>query len=137
MLEVRIEELTKAVRDLTEVLKNRPPAPSPLVIKDATQMCSAGASPVLTVNGLPNALPKSEPTPGTSQASSTESDPVTYEDVKRITIAVGAKDKPKAVAALARFGVTSAKGLKEDQWGEYVSYMEKVVAGEVDPEASE
>lgn len=141
MLEVRIEELTKAIRDLIDVIHNQ----RALTYQDAVKPLPSG-SPERTAENIqreideakaPNASTKSEPTPDTSPTSLTESKPVTYEDVKRITIAVSAKDKPKAVAALARFGVTSAKGLKEGQWGEYVAYMQKVAAGEVDPEASE
>lgn len=135
MLEVRIEELTKSVRDLIDVMHNLID-----VMHNQQGVALAAARPVDVDNKdaeRPNASSKSEHTPDTSQASSPESKTVTYEDVKRITIAVSAKDKPKAVAALARFGVTSAKGLQEGQWGEYVAYMQKVVSGEVDPEASE
>ena len=131
MLEARIEELTKAVQGLTKALEGRTVYALAEVAEGAKLM---GDSIKLEV---PNASQKSEPTPDTSPPSSPESDAVSYDDVKRITIAVSARDKAKAVAALARFGVTSAKGLKEDQWGEYVAYMQKVASGEVDPEASE
>ena len=131
MLEVRIEELTKAVRDLIDVMHNQ----------QGVILMAMRPTDKLKVDAEgPNAASekqKSVPTLDTSQTSSPESDAVGYDDVKRITIAVSAKDKAKAVAALARFGVTSAKGLKEDQWGEYVAYMQKVASGEVDPEASE
>jgi hypothetical protein len=84
----------------------------------------------------PNDKPKSPPTPDTSPASSNESEPVTYDDVKRITIKVSEVSRDKAKAALSRFGVASAKALKEEQWPEYVKYMTRVANGEVDPEAS-
>lgn len=128
MLEVRIEELTKAVRDLIDVMHNQ---------QGVILMAMRPTDKLKVDAEAPNVSTKSVPTLDTSQTSSPESDEVSYDDVKRITIAVSAKDRAKAVAALARFGVTSATGLKEDQWGEYVAYMQKVASGEVDPEASE
>lgn len=83
-----------------------------------------------------NDSPKPSTTTDTSPPSSNESRTVTYDDVKNVTIAVSKIDKAKAVAGLARFGVTTAKALNESQWLDYVIYMEKVVAGDVDPEAS-
>lgn len=90
----------------------------------------------LKVEDLPNDKPKSKPTPATSPASSNESEPVTYNDVKRITIKVSEVSRDKAKAALSRFGVPSAKALPVDAWPDYVQYMTRVANGEVDPEAS-
>jgi hypothetical protein len=61
---------------------------------------------------------------------------VTYDDVKAVTIAVSKIDKAKAVAGLARFGAKNAKELQETQWSDYVVYMKRVAAGEIDPESS-
>jgi hypothetical protein len=84
----------------------------------------------------PNETKKSETTSSTSQASSPESKPVTYDDVKRATNAVSKISREKAIAGLARFGVQSATKLAEGQWSGYVDYMTQVAAGEIDPEAS-
>jgi hypothetical protein len=65
-----------------------------------------------------------------------ESQPVSYDDVKRATNAVSKISREKAIAGLARFGVSSATKLTEQQWPGYVDYMTKVAAAEIDPEAS-
>jgi hypothetical protein len=80
----------------------------------------------------PNEKPKSETTSNTSQDSAPGSAPVTYDDVKRATNAVSKISREKAIA---RFGVTGAMKLTEHQWPEYIAYMTKVAAGEIDPEA--
>lgn len=129
MLEVRIEELTKALERNSDIMER---------IEKRGYYASASALDKLKEDAeAPNVSTKSVPTLDTSQTSSPESDAVSYDDVRRITIAMSAKDKAKTVAALARFGVASAKSLEKHQWSEYVAYMQKVASGEVDPEASE
>lgn len=127
MLEVRIEELTKAVQELTRVISER-----------FEPNADGHQAPKEDRAEDPNDPPKSKATtdtsPPSSPASATE---VTYEDVKRATIEVSKKSKDKAVAALARFGVTTAKALPQDQWFHYVNYMNRVLDGETDPGASE
>ena len=82
---------------------------------------------------LPNDKPKSEETPQTtsptSEPTEPESAPVTYDDVKKVTIAVGKISKDKAVAGLAEFDVTSAKQLVEAQWADYIVFMNEVLEG--------
>jgi hypothetical protein len=89
---------------------------------------------------LPNAQEKSEETPQTilptSEPTESGSAPVTYQDVKDVTISMSKTDLAKTKAALSRFGVASAKGLKEEQWAEYHAYMLKVQAGDINPEES-
>jgi hypothetical protein len=85
---------------------------------------------------VPNEQTKSSPATDTSPPSSNESQAVTYDDVKAVTIAVSKIDKAKAVAGLARFGAKNAKELQETQWSDYVVYMKRVAAGEIDPESS-
>ena len=87
----------------------------------------------IKIEEAPNVIPNGCGTIDTSSDSSPAS--VTYEQVKQVTIAVSKVDKAKAVAALARFGVKTAKDLKEEQWSEYVDYMTKIACGEVDPES--
>jgi hypothetical protein len=79
---------------------------------------------------LPNVHPSEMPpqtTSPTSEPSEPESAPVTYDDVKKVTIAVSKISKDKAVAGLAEFGVASAKQLIEAQWAAYVERMTAIL----------
>lgn len=156
MLEQRIEELIAAVKSLTKAMEGRPmivtPAPhlnpgmgAPYGALDPgfghapfTADPTAHHTPDQVAAGIktPNEKPKSEDTTNTSQTSSPELPAATYDDVKRATNAVSKISREKAIAGLARFGVQSATKLAETQWAEYVAYMGKVAAGEIDPEAS-
>jgi hypothetical protein len=113
------------------------PAPTTHVSREELAAAYDGAVKAVTALAeVPNEKPKSETTSSTSQASSPESAPVTYDDVKRATNAVSKINREKAIAGLARFGVTGAMKLTEQQWPEYIAYMTQVAAGEIDPEAS-
>lgn len=113
-LEQIIFDLTQAIErnsDIMERIEKRGLASS------VTQVGMAGVSEapsILATGHEPTALP-----------------PVTYEDVKRVTIEVSKKDKSRAVDALARFSVTTAKALKEEQWNAYVEYMQDVLNSEL------
>ena len=147
MLEQKIELLTAAVEALTKAIGGMQ-APAPYaaaahVVKaaDVRENRQEGESlkdtkERLQKEGVPNEKPKSEDTSSTSQTSAPESKPVSYDDVKRATNAVSKISREKAIAGLARFGVSSATKLTEQQWPGYVDYMTKVAAGEIDPEAS-
>jgi hypothetical protein len=143
-LEAKIELLTAAVIELTAAVRAANAHNTATIghITDdpghghASKLGNQGQGNSLKVEDLPNDKPKSQPTPDISPASSNVSEPVTYDDVKRITIKVSAASRDRAKAALSRFGVASAKALKEEQWTEYVKYMTRVANGEVDPEAS-
>ena len=144
-LEAKIEALTEQVTQLTDavtVLKNVfiehsqgkiIPQLSEMLPPEAIRTLEAGDG-VESHPDAPNA--KSSTTTDTSPPSSDESRMVTYDDVKNVTIAVSKIDKAKAVAGLARFGVQTAKALNENQWLDYVTYMERVAKGEIDPESS-
>lgn len=146
-LEQKIELLTEQVTQLTDavtVLKNVfiehsqgkiIPQLSEMLPPETIRTLEAGDG-VESHPDIPNDSPKPSTTTDTSPPSSNESRTVTYDDVKNVTIAVSKIDKAKAVAGLARFGVATAKALNEGQWLDYVIYMEKVAAGEIDPEAS-
>src|SRR5258705_8262875 len=143
-LEAKIELLTAAVRDLIDVMHNQQGvslqqiAKPEMILEElpnvSVPIAAAGVgSSSAKASELPNGEPKSKPATDTSETSSQASGPaVSYEAVKQVTIAVSKIDKAKAVAGLARFGVTTAKALNEDQWPAYVAYMQKVAAGEVD-----
>jgi hypothetical protein len=79
---------------------------------------------------------KSKPTTDTSPISESESVAVTYDDVKKLIIAISKESKDKAVASLQRFGVANGKQLTESTYPEVVAYLTKVLAGEVNPEES-
>lgn len=136
MLEAKLELLTAAVIELTAAILAQNAAPGPDSIRHELKNAPLAKGDALKVEDLPNDKPKSQPTPDTSPASSNESEPVTYDDVKRITIKVSEVSRDKAKAALSRFGVPSAKALPVDAWPDYVQYMTRVANGEVDPEAS-
>jgi hypothetical protein len=79
---------------------------------------------------------KSKPATDTSRSSESESVAVTYDDVKKLIIAISKESKDKAVAALQRFGVANGKQLTESTYPEVAAYLTKVLAGEVNPEES-
>jgi len=152
MLETKIEELIKAIDRNSDIMERihagehrLKPAPEARESKPPKDVATA-SRPADAASGtrqsseqsneVPNEKPKSEPTASTSQPSSSESAPVTYDDVKRATNAVSKISRDKAVAGLARFGVWSATKLTEQQWPGYVAYMTRVAAGELDPESA-
>jgi len=128
MLEQRIEELTAAVKTLTLAIASYQ---SIILVPAFT-----GDPEDKGNDNIPNEMQKSEDITDTSQTSSPELPSATYDDVKRATNAVSKISRKKAIASLARFGVQSATKLAETQWAEYVAYMGKVAAGEIDPESS-
>lgn len=144
MLEQRIEELTAAVRANTEMIERlasimgRVPFRAPEPVNSFTseyveQLIDAGLA---KKDEVPNEKPKSPPTSSTFDDSLSESEPVTYDQVKAIVIAISKTDKTKAVACLSRFGVKTAKDLAENQWASFLTYAQKVQNGELDPEAA-
>jgi len=137
-LEAKIELLTAAVVELTRALtEDKQPRAVSVAIENKPSLASAPlATAEVVKEEVPNEPEKSSPTTDTSQPSSIESKAVTYDDVKAVTIAVSKIDKAKAVAGLARFGAKNAKELTEEQWSDYVVYMKRVAAGEIDPESS-
>lgn len=141
MLEARIEELTKAVRDLIDVMHNQQGVVLRTVTAaDIRENRQDGESLKDTKERLqkevPNEKPKSSPATNTSELSSLESAPATYDDVKKLVIAISKTSRDKAVAALQRLGVSKATELKDHQWPAAVAYLAKVAAGEVDPESA-
>ena len=137
MLEQRIEELTAAVKALTEVFT--------LVKAEAEskQEPASKKSPSAASNTGPDAASETAPahaeqpstqeaetpqtTSPTSEPTEPESAPVTYDDVKKVTIALSKISKDQAIGALAKFGVASAKQLVEAQWGNYVDFVNGVL----------
>jgi hypothetical protein len=137
MLEQKIELLTAAVEALTKVISvNVVAAGKEYATAPTIKEKKDGKTTRSEVVEIEDPNEKSQTTSDTSQSSAPESEPVTYDDVKRATNAVSKISRDKAIAGLARFGVASATKLAEAQWPEYVAYMTRVAAGEIDPEAS-
>lgn len=146
-LEDSIKELTIAIGDLIVAIKTMPFSDVKEALSDAqlivpvSDLVQNATREVeeAKIGTAPNVQAESS-TEKSSEASAptgeSSSPAVTYDDVKKITIKVADKNRPKVEAALSRFGVTSAKGLKEEQWADYVAYMKRVDGGEIDPEAS-
>jgi hypothetical protein len=128
-LESQIGILTDAVRELTSAMNKH--------AEQRVFLASGELSPgtvekfAAAAEELPNA--KSEETPqtisSTSEPTESESAPVTYDDVKKVTIAVSKISKDKAVFGLNHFGVQTAKNLVEAQWADYIVFMNEVLEG--------
>jgi hypothetical protein len=148
-LEAKIDALTSAVLGLTYALnqsRSDVGAAQPEAVSIAVKSKpSLAAAPIATAE-VPNEKPKTTtahtvdaPSPSTSSttaASESESVAVTYDDVKKLIIAISKESKDKAVASLQRFGVANGKQLTESTYPEVVAYLTKVLAGEVNPEES-
>jgi hypothetical protein len=142
MLETKIEELIKALERNSDIMERIHAGEHRLM--DVPEETHGGLTheeyqnarlPPVSNPEVPNE--NSKPATSTSEPSSSESPPVTYDDVKRATNAVSKISRDKAVTGLARFGVMSATKLPERSWAEYIGYMTRVAAGEIDPEASQ
>jgi hypothetical protein len=59
----------------------------------------------------------------------------TYDDVKKLILAISAKSRDKVVALLARYGAKKGPDLKEDQYALFVHEGNLVLSGDLDPEA--
>ena len=56
-------------------------------------------------------------------------------DIKpRVLLLSKEKGREATIATLSRFGVTKATELNADQWGDFLDYVNKVIAGDVNPE---
>lgn len=141
MLEDKIEALTWAVAALTKAIGGmQAPAMGggfssfemgvPLKFDDKVEL------PKVTSTLTMPDLPESKNTPATSPISENVFKPVTYNDVAKLVTQIAKTNIPMAKAALARLGVKHGKELTEAQWPEAVTYLARVAAGEVDPEAS-
>jgi hypothetical protein len=133
-LEAKIDALTSAVLALTYALNQtrsnvdgQEDYSSMKFNKDGT--VKAEKVPNEKSKSTTDTLPPSEP----EFAEQLEQDPVTYDDVKKLIIAISKESKDKAVAALQRFGVANGKQLTESTYPEVVAYLSKVLAGEVNP----
>lgn len=155
MLETRIEELTAAVKALTEAL-SKTQAPNPVTapldeikiypnaLADGQTKKSAGKSAVTekassstaaaTESEIPNDPPSSSDTTsgGQSQPTGESSSPeLTYNDhVKPATLKLSQKmGREVAIAVLGRFGVKGAQNLDASQWADYIAHCESVMNG--------
>lgn len=113
-LEASIAELTAAVRALTDVLFN-PVQPqvisTPVEIEKAEKLSELIEKAIQDEYSQLNALQEVPAEPVT----------LTYDDVKRATIALSAKSKVDAVELLADYGVKKATELPPEAWDRYVA----------------
>ncbi len=58
-------------------------------------------------------------------------------DIKPLVLEIAKISRAKAEGLLQRFGVTSAKDLKADQFAEFKAKADQVIAGDYDPTASD
>ena len=144
-LETDIQELTKAVLALTYAVNQAYAAPVPVAPADPAKekaevkkpiAVAAPTSPEKPAKDATVTTTSSKPTTDTSLSSDPESVAVTYDDVKKLIIAISKESKDRAVAALQRFGVANGKQLTESTYPEVVAYLTKVLAGDVNPEES-
>ena len=139
-LEAKIDALTSAVLGLTYALNQHASiAPVPVVPVDLTRTIAAEVNASLVkAEKREEKKPevKSKTITDTSPPSAPETSAVTYDDVKKLIIAISKESKDKAVASLQRFGVANGKQLTESTYPEVVAYLTRVLAGEVNPEES-
>lgn len=151
MLETRIEELTAAVKALTEAL-SKTQAPNPVTapledIQPGKKPQSAATSvskPAVVASGThqnsdssvetPNDQPSSSDTISGEQSQPTgesSSPELTYNDhVKPATLKLSQKmGREVAIAVLGRFGVKGAQNLDASQWADYIAHCESVMNG--------
>ncbi|MDE4917758.1 hypothetical protein ACUXAV_005102 [Cupriavidus metallidurans] len=81
----------------------------------------------------------SQPSASTAEKSSDETQPapaLDYEkDIKpRVLLLSKDKGRDATIATLSRFGVAKATELNEDQWPAFLEFVNKVIAGEANPE---
>jgi hypothetical protein len=139
-LETDIQELTKAVLALTYTLNQAYAAPVPVAPVDLTRTIAAEVNASLVkAEKLEEKKPevKSKTTTDTSPSSAPESVAVTYDDVKKLIIAISKESKDKAVASLQRFGVANGKQLKPEEYEAVATYLGAVLDGTIDPEESD
>ncbi len=136
MLEQRIEELTVAVKALTEVMARGAVSNAEVALakleKKSPKDAATASKPETSASGTPQSSGSQGEAPNvspTSEPSELESAPVSYDDVKKATNALSAaKGRDVTIATLAVFNVQKATQLVEAQWADYVAYATKVAS---------
>ncbi len=73
-----------------------------------------------------------------TKASAPVDTPLDYtKDIKPLVLEIAKISRAKAEGLLQRFGVTSARDLKADQFADFKAKAEQVVTGDYDPTASD
>lgn len=112
MLEQRIEELTAAVKALTEVFT--------IARNEGAAKLEKKSPLTAVVETIIKEEEAKKPSP-TSAPSEPESKPVCYDDVKRAINALSAaKGKEVTIALLDKFGVKRGPELVEAQWADFM-----------------
>ena len=109
-------------------------------------IAKAAEKPQATAEGKEQASASATTKPSGEQSASTASSSsaepqssgaaLDYEkDIKpRVLLLSKEKGREATVATLGRFGVVKATELNADQWPEFLAYVNKVIAGETNPE---
>lgn len=115
------------------------PAPAAEATGSAEKNVKAGTAKPSTEKQTQTASDSSANSSTDSPESKTSDEPPTldYEkDIKPLVLSIAKINREKAEGLLQRFGVTSAKSLKAEQFAEFKELADKVIAGEYDPTAS-
>jgi len=92
----------------------------------ATAQVQEVAAPAKTASAP---SPAAESAAAAAPASTAATDPVNYEQVKQVVIAITkTKGRDVAVAALAQFGVAKAQDLKPEQYADFVAQAKALLA---------
>jgi hypothetical protein len=123
-LEQRIEELTAAVKALTEAMGG----------KATTQTASAPAKEKPEAKKPDAASEKTAPAKSAECGEpSVSTVALSYGQVKEAILAIAAKNRDHATALLQRYGAKTGKDLTEAQWSEFHADAQRVIAGDYDP----
>ena len=130
-LELALEANTAAVRELVAVWSKLAST-----AKTVAANVDAGTQTSVTAGNLeiPLTAPKveekksaapevkTEP-PKSTEDGSTPPSEITYADVTKVVLSVMKTDKPRVMAAVAKFGAKNAKELKPEQWADFVKEL--------------
>lgn len=132
-LEEALAANTKALEALTAVLGLRISAAA---ADPAADMFRRGSKTGVIEEKKTDPKTETKPpaTSPTSENTSSESEPVKYDDVKKLILAISKNDRNKAVALLGHYGAKGGLELKPEQFADFAADAGRVLSGEYDPE---
>jgi hypothetical protein len=139
-LESSIELLAHAINELTAAVRGgqtvQEKAAEDVMIQFYKNRDTAGDKPEKTeVKKSPEVPTTPEPSKASAQTTESSSPAPTYDDVKKLILAISAKNRDKVVALLARYGAKKGPDLKEEQYALFVHEGNLILSGDLDPEA--
>jgi hypothetical protein len=127
-LEQRIEELTAAVIALTTAMAGGRTAVALLpVVEDQPKEKPEAKKPDAASKETAPAKSAESGEPSASTVA------LSYDHVKEAILAIAAKNRDHATALLQRYGAKTGKDLSQEQWPEFHSDAQRVIAGDYDP----